>query len=144
MSRIVPVMKLNEDANRSVNLIRGYAADEIIVGGQHLQRPCVVAAQTLITDWAPAGLEALALEDLDSIWALAPQVVLLGTGLRQRFASATVRREFQRRNVALEAMDLGAACRTYNVLVQEDRAVVAALFTERLAAGRLPGESQSQ
>lgn len=141
MSRIVPVMKLNEDANRAVNLIRGYAADEIVVGGQHLQRPCVVAAQTLITDWAPGGLAALGLQDLDVIWALSPQVVLLGTGARQRFASAAIRREFQRRNVALEAMDLGAACRTYNVLVQEDRAVVAALFPEKIAAGRLPGEA---
>jgi uncharacterized protein len=143
MSRIVPVMKLNEDANRGVNLIRGYAADEIVVGAQHLQRPCVVSAKALITDWVPGGPDSLGLQDLEVIWALAPQVVLLGTGARQRFAAAAIRREFQRRNVALEAMDLGAACRTFNVLVQEDRAVVAALFPEALAAGGLPGEAQS-
>ena len=134
-------MKLNEDANRSVNLIRAYATDEIVVGAQHLRRPCVVAAQTLVTDWVSGDCSALALQDLEVIWALSPQVVLLGTGARQRFAAAAIRQEFLRRNVALEAMDLGAACRTFNVLVQEDRAVVAALFPEA-AAAPLPGEAQ--
>ncbi len=143
MSRIVPVMKLNEDANSAVNLIRGYAADEIVVGAQHLREPCVVAARTLVTDWVRGGPDSLSLQDLEVIWALAPQVVLLGTGARQRFAAAPIRREFQRRNIALEAMDLGAACRTYNVLVQEDRAVVAALFPEVAAARVLPGEPQA-
>jgi uncharacterized protein len=46
----------------------------------------------------------------------------------QRFASAAVRDEFARRGVGLEVMQLGAACRTFNVLVQEERRVLAALF----------------
>jgi uncharacterized protein len=46
----------------------------------------------------------------------------------QRFASATLRGAFAQRRVGLEVMELGAACRTYNVLVQEERRVAAALF----------------
>ena len=38
------------------------------------------------------------------------------------------RTELTARGIALEAMELGAACRTYNVLVQEERRVAAALF----------------
>jgi uncharacterized protein len=79
------------------------------------------------------ALATLSPADLDPIWALQPQVVLLGTGLRQRFPSAALRLAFAERQVALEPMDLGAACRTYNVLVQEDRAVVALLFPEAVA-----------
>jgi uncharacterized protein len=52
----------------------------------------------------------------------------LGTGPVQRFADAPVRAEFARRRVGLEVMQLGAACRTFNVLLQEERQVVAALF----------------
>ena len=59
---------------------------------------------------------------------LAPELVLLGTGPTQRFATAEVRGEFVRRRVGLEVMQLGAACRTFNVLVQEERRVLAALF----------------
>jgi uncharacterized protein len=55
-------------------------------------------------------------------------VVLLGTGAKQTFHAPEVRQAFAARNVGLEVMDLGAACRTYNILVQEERRVVAMLF----------------
>lgn len=120
-------MKLNEDANPGVNLIRGYAPGEISVAGQRLVLPCVVAAQQIVSAWT-ASFEQFGLADLQVIWDLGPQIVLLGTGARQRFPPAEIRNAFASRRIALEPMDLGAACRTYNVLVQEDRAVVAALF----------------
>ena len=46
----------------------------------------------------------------------------------QRFAPPAVRAALVQRGVGLEAMQLGAACRTFNVLVQEERRVAAALF----------------
>ena len=63
-----------------------------------------------------------------AIFALAPELVLLGTGPTQQFASAQVRAAFAQRRVGIEVMQLGAACRTFNVLVQEERRVAAALF----------------
>jgi uncharacterized protein len=55
-------------------------------------------------------------------------LVLLGTGPTQRFPPMEIRAALTSRGVGLEVMDLGAACRTYNVLVQEERRVAAALF----------------
>ena len=68
------------------------------------------------------------LDDVPRILALTPEVVLLGTGATQRFAPPAVRAALAQRGVGLEAMQLGAACRTFNVLVQEERRVAAALF----------------
>jgi uncharacterized protein len=59
---------------------------------------------------------------------LKPELVLLGTGDRQRFPSVQIRGAFVRAGIALETMDMGAACRTFNVLVQEERRVCAALL----------------
>jgi uncharacterized protein len=132
MSRIVPVMKLNEAVPGGIHLIRAYGTESVTVGSERLTRPCVVSPGTLIREFGPRGLEELGVKNLELLWPLAPQVVLLGTGARQRFASAEVRAAFAARRVALEPMDLGAACRTYNVLAQEDRAVVAMLFPERM------------
>ncbi len=123
-------MKLNEDANPGINLIRAYSAEGVSVGAQRLTRPCLIAPQAVIADWAVADLDGLDAESLERLWPLAPQVVLLGTGARQRFPPAAIREAFARRRIALEPMDLGAACRTYNVLAQEDRQVVAALFPD--------------
>ena len=110
------------------NLVRSYSATELRIGEQRVQRSCLVTAERLITDWPPASFEELAPAHLEAIFALGPELVLLGTGPAQRFASAAVRAEFARRSVGLEVMQLGAACRTFNVLVQEERRVLAALF----------------
>lgn len=55
-------------------------------------------------------------------------VLLLGTGARQIFPTLDLRRAFADAGIGLEAMDTGAACRTYNVLLAEQRAVAAALI----------------
>ena len=62
------------------------------------------------------------------LFALAPQVVVLATGAIQRFPRARLRAEFATRRIGLEVMEIGAACRTYNVLVSEERKVLAAVL----------------
>lgn len=57
-----------------------------------------------------------------------PSFVLLGTGVAQVFPNLDVRRAFMEAKIGLEAMDTGAACRTFNVLLAEQRPVVAALI----------------
>jgi uncharacterized protein len=57
-----------------------------------------------------------------------PAFLLLGTGTKQVFPDLAVRRAFEAANIALEVMDTGAACRTYNVLLAEQRPVAAALI----------------
>ena len=125
---IVSKVKFTLEPPAGANLVRSYSATELRIGEQRVQRSCLVTAERLITDWPPASFEELAPAHLEAIFALGPELVLLGTGPAQRFASAAVRAEFARRSVGLEVMQLGAACRTFNVLVQEERRVLAALF----------------
>jgi uncharacterized protein len=123
-------MKLNEHVPANTHLIRGYSADSVTVGAERLTRPCLVAPSLLVRELGAARVEDLTPADLEPAWALSPQVILLGTGSRLQFAPAAVRAACAARQVALESMDLGAACRTYNVLAQEERAVLALLFPE--------------
>jgi uncharacterized protein len=121
-------MKFTLEASSRVNLIRGYSAREIRIGEHRLHASCIVTANTLISDWEPASFAALAPAHLEAILALQPEVVLLGTGPTQRFPPAALRAVLTARGVGLEVMDLGAACRTFNILVQEERQVAAGLF----------------
>jgi uncharacterized protein len=121
-------MKFTLESSSQVNLIRGYSSQEIRIGGQRLHASCVVAADALITDWEPSSFAELRPEHLEAVLALQPEVVLLGTGPTQRFPPAAIRSMLTSRGVGLEVMDLGAACRTFNILVQEERRVAAALF----------------
>jgi uncharacterized protein len=121
-------MKFTLDSRSDVNLIRGYGPGEVRIGEQLQRSPCIVTADTLILDWVARDIDSLIPAELAPLFDLKPDVVLLGTGSRQRFPHAAIRQAFVARGVGLEVMDLGGACRTYNILVQEERRVAAALF----------------
>jgi uncharacterized protein len=125
---IVAAMQLTLEANAGANLIRGYSDTEIRIGEHSVRRSCVVTASTLTTDWAPESYADLKPEHLASILAQDPEVVVIGTGTVSQFAPAAIRALLAKGGVGLEVMQLGAACRTYNVLVQEQRRVAAVLF----------------
>jgi uncharacterized protein len=121
-------VKFTLEPASQANLIRGYSEAGLRIGEQLIDRSCIVTSDRLITEWPPLMFAELAPEHLEAIFALTPELVLLATGPTQRFAPAAVRGEFARRGIGLEVMQLGAACRTFNVLVQEERRVAAALF----------------
>ena len=121
-------MKFTLDSRTDINLIRGYGAGEVRIGELVQQAPCIVTADRLILDWLARDVATLAPEHLLEIFELKPDLVLLGTGPKQIFPARAVRQAFAAHKVGLEVMDLGAACRTYNILVQEERRVAAALF----------------
>jgi uncharacterized protein len=112
-------MQMTLDADSRVNLIRSYANEEVRIGDHRVRSSVLITAEQLIENWDPRDLEAL--------FALKPDVVLLGQGEVQQFPSSAVRADFAARRIALEPMTLGAACRTFNILVQEGRRVAAAL-----------------
>ena len=124
-------MKLTDDRIAGANLVRAYSAGEIRVGDTVLRRSCLISADQLIADWRPQSIDELTLADLDAVLELAPEIVVLGTGTRQRFPSMKLIGEVLSRGVGCEVMDTAAACRTYNVLASEDRRVVAALLMDQ-------------
>jgi uncharacterized protein len=114
-------------ASRSQNFIRAYEAGEIHLANRTLCTNCLIAPEQVIEQWTNNTVDTLTAADLQSIFALKPEVVILGTGMRQQFPAAAIRAAFLAREIGFEVMDLGAACRTFNVLLSEDRRVGAAL-----------------
>jgi uncharacterized protein len=121
-------MKLTDERSGSVNFVRSYSPGELRIHEQLFHRSCLLTADQIIADWKPQTLEELELEHLEVIVALEPEVVVLGSGLRQRFPEARILAHLLSRRIGCEVMDTGAACRTFNILLSEDRRVVAALF----------------
>ena len=121
-------MKFTLDSRTDIHLIRSYAAGEVRIGEIVQHAPCIVTAQQLVLEWSARDVASLAPQDLDAIFALSPEVVLMGTGPKQTFPASAIRQSFAQHRIGLEVMDLGAACRTYNILVQEERRVAAVLF----------------
>ena len=124
-------MKFTLDARAGINLIRAYSEHELRIGERIVVASCIVTADTLITDWSVTTPDELNLILLAPLLALTPQIVLLGAAAELRAAPANLRALLAQHGIALEVMDLGAACRTFNILVQEERRVAAALFLKK-------------
>jgi len=121
-------MKLTLEDNPRLNRIRSYSNTEVRVSDRVLNRSCIVAPDMVIPDWRPSDVSDLRESDLEVLLSTKPDLVLLGTGATHAFAPAPIRGTRVKRGIALETMDLGAACRTFNILVQEERRVCAALL----------------
>ncbi len=98
------------------------------MGERLIRSSLILTATEIVLDWPPRTVDELSPEHLQSALVFEPEVILLGTGARQIFPSGHALASVQRAGVGIEVMDTRAACRTFNVLVQEGRKVVAALI----------------
>jgi uncharacterized protein len=121
-------MRLSDDTAGGTLLVRAYTPGELRVGDAVIRSSCLLRADRLITQWRPQTLSEITVEDLQPILALEPEIVVLGSGSKQRFPATHLLSELLARGIGCEVMDTGAACRTYNVLAGEHRRVVAALL----------------
>lgn len=109
-------------------LIRACADGEITVGEHHYRNSLIVTNHRVIPDWRPSCYEELNREDFDFLRSLQPQIIVLGTGGRLQFPSTQLTGGLLETGIGVEVMNTAAACRTFNILLAEDRQVVAALL----------------
>lgn len=109
-------------------LIRAYGPGHIQVGDIVYHRSLIITRQHVLADWPPTSAATLTQDHLARVAALTPEIVLLGTGSTQIFPDPKLYANLLTQRIGLEIMDTRAACRTYNILLAEDRQVVAALI----------------
>ena len=120
-------MKLHPSAPLAHNTITGYGEDYVLVNGERHERSLIVLPGRIL-DWAVEEFDQLSEESFSLLKDEMPEILLLGTGARQRFPHPRLTAPLAGARIGLEVMDLKAACRTYNILVAEERKVAAALL----------------
>jgi uncharacterized protein len=121
-------MQFTRDSASEANAILACTGEEVRLRDRVVRGSVIVTRDAVIDDWRPPAPEALTLEDFEGLLALAPEVVLLGTGARQHMPPPALYAAFAARGIGLEVMDNRAACRTFNVLLGEFRDVAVALI----------------
>ena len=121
-------MKFQPDSAAGVNLVTRHEPGRLWVGATPYTHSVLVPWEGEVLSWPAATLEALTETHFEQIAALRPDVVIFGSGARLRFVSPALLRPLMALRIGIETMDTAAACRTYNVLVSEQRRVVAALL----------------
>jgi len=121
-------MQFTRDSATEANAILACTNEEVRLRDRVVRGSVIVTRDVVIDGWRPPAPEALTLQDFEGLLTLAPEVVLLGTGSRQRMPPPALYAAFASRGIGLEAMDNRAACRTYNILLGEFRDVAVALI----------------
>lgn len=120
-------MKLHASGLTHLNTFTGYGSGFVMVNEVRHDASLIVLPEAL-HPWSAQDFATLTEEHFAQVAALCPEVVLLGTGDRLRFPHPRLTQALASARVGLEVMDLQAACRTYNILMAEERKVAAALL----------------
>jgi uncharacterized protein len=121
-------MRFTEDSTSGINVIRAYGNGELRVNEHVYRGGVILSAATVIADANVQNLDDLLALGVSRALSLEPELVLLGTGARQIFPATSFGAQFLRAGIGFEVMDTSAACRTFNVLVGEQRRVAAILL----------------
>ena len=126
-------MKFQPDMPEGVNLVTRHEPGRVWVGGTAFDHSVLLPWIGAVAPWPARGFDDLGAAHFERLLGLQPELVIFGSGARLRFAPPAWLRALIERRIGVETMDTAAACRTYNVLVSERRAVVAALLVESAA-----------
>jgi len=112
-----------------VQLIRSYGTGRFLISDREWREP-VLVTPTVTTPWKVTRAEDLSLESLAALKeaAVPTELLVLGCGPRAIFVPPPLRAALKAVGLSIEVVDTGSACRTYNVLLAENRRVAAALI----------------
>ena len=121
-------MKLQLSNTPNQKIFTEHGPGYVAVNGQRFERPVVVTPRQVLTDWLAQDFAALEEAHFEYFLAFEPEVVVIGTGERLQFPHPRLYRKLVEAHIGVEFMDNAAACRTFDILVSEDRKVVAAIL----------------
>ena len=121
-------MKLQLNTSHTQKIFTAHGKGFVIVSGERFEHPVVVTPEQVLTDWQPKSFDLIDESHFAYFMSIKPEVLLIGTGMQQRFLHPRLYQALSVAGVGVEFMDTGAACRTYNILMAEDRKVVAAIL----------------
>ncbi len=113
------------------NVVRAWEPGRVRVGSQWVDGHVIISAEHIITDWAVASADTIGIDALRPAIDLRPEIILLGTGSEILLPNVELMRQLAAESIGIESMTTPAACRTFNVLLNEQRRVVVALFNPR-------------
>jgi uncharacterized protein len=110
-------------------IIESYGGNGFKVSGVAFDGPLIVFPERSVA-WPEGALEGFSAAMLEPVFTGGPppEILLIGCGSRIFIIPPSLRAEIRKRGPVVDAMDTGAACRTYNVLMTEERRVAAALL----------------
>jgi uncharacterized protein len=127
-------MKLHSTPTQQYQTVTAYDDAGVEINAVRYTYSLLVLPESSPVAWPVSSFDALSAAHFEQIDAARPDVVILGTGRKQRFVHPALTTSLTARRIGVESMDSQAACRTYNILMTEGRKVALALIIDAAPA----------
>ena len=121
-------MKFHLIQSDNKNLITGYDLNWVEINQVRYQSSLIVTPDQLLLEWSVKTIEGIKEDSFEAVESLNAEIILLGTGNTQQHLHQRLLEFFSKKNMAVESMSNQSACRTYNILANEERKVLLALM----------------
>lgn len=124
-------MKLHSTNTQQYQTVTAYDDQGVEFNLVRFEHSLIVLPETQPVVWDVSSFDTLSAVHFEQIASMAPDVVILGTGKKQKFVHPKLIAALSAQHKGVECMDNQAACRTYNILMTEGRKVALALILEQ-------------
>ncbi|KGP64411.1 hypothetical protein EP47_11615 [Legionella norrlandica] len=114
--------------NAEEHAVQAYSDKKIQINSIVYEASLIVSRKEIITDFAIKDILEINDHYIDLLLRSNPELIIIGHHQTGRMLPITLISELSQKRIGIECMSIGAACRTYNVLLGENRAVVAGLI----------------
>ena len=121
-------MKFHLIQSDNKNLITGYDLNWVEVNQERHQTSLIITPNQLLLEWPVKTIKDIKENSFEAIESLNIEIILLGTGNTQEHLEPKILEYFSKKNMAVECMNNQSACRTYNILANEERKGLLALM----------------
>lgn len=121
-------MKFHLIQSDNKNLITGYDLNWVEVNQERHQTSLIIMPNQLLLEWPVKSIKDIKENSFEAIESFNIEIILLGTGNIQEHLEPKILEYFSKKNMAVECMNNQSACRTYNILANEERKVLLALM----------------
>jgi uncharacterized protein len=121
-------MKFHLIQSDNKNLITGYDLNWIEVNQERYHSSLIVTPSQILLEWPVKSMKDIKENSFEAIESLNVEIILLGTGNLLEHLEPRLLDYFSRKNMVVESMNNQSACRTYNILANEERKVILALM----------------
>ena len=125
-------MELNRTDAGSTNFIMSHASGNFLINGVLYTQSIIVTTESVINDWMPQTVADLTIGDFRKFAELDPEILILGTGEKLTFPDSSLFCPLIEQKCGYEIMSSRSACNTFNILLGDERKVVAALLNGSL------------
>ncbi|MCX7116515.1 MAG: MTH938/NDUFAF3 family protein [Legionellales bacterium] len=110
--------------------IRAYSDSQVKVGEEIYVQSLIISKQQILSPWSVTAVEQLTESSAEPLLQSKPDVILLGHAGSLKMLPMAFISALSKQRIGLECMSVGAACRTFNVLLSEGRKVVVGIIFE--------------